>query len=90
MMSPNFQFRQQGESCHHQLGWRTWEGYPESDLGEGEDEGCWGGARDRAGKGVLCRGRGDRVQGSNGDQHSQEIDVYLVSSLCLSAPLEKS
>lgn len=35
-------------------------------------------------------GRGDRVQGSNGDQHSQEIDVYLVSSLCLSAPLEKS
>lgn len=61
-MSPNFQFSQQGESCHHQLGWRTWEGSPGSDLGEGKNEGCRGGARDRAGKGVLGGGRGDRVK----------------------------
>lgn len=85
-MSPKFQFQQQGESYHHQLGWRTWEGSPGSDLGESEDEGCWRGARDRAGKGVLGGGRGDRVQGRDGDQHSQKINVYLASSLCLSAP----
>lgn len=86
MRSPDFPFRQQGESCHPNLAGELGKGPQGLVLGRVRMKGLGGRARDRAGKGVLGAGRGGRVQGRDGDQDSQKISVYLGSSLCLSAP----